>query len=105
VIGKSLDQTDRGCGMDLDVRDAGGGGRLCFQVLNKSLQSWFTTFQVNLNSFLAVQYPSGEGIGACETIDEGAEANALHNAANSDRAGTCHRYSTSTMQLRPCQPI
>ena len=87
------------------VRDACCRGRLRFQVLNKSLQPWLSTFKINLNSFLAVQHPSSEGIGTGETIDKGTEANALHHAANSNRTSTGHRYSASTMQLRPCQPI
>jgi hypothetical protein len=40
--------------MDLNFRDAGGRRRLGFQVLNKSLEPWLSTLQVNLNAFLAV---------------------------------------------------
>jgi hypothetical protein len=98
-------QADRGCGKNFDIHDGGSGWRLGFQVLNKRLQSGLSAFDENLNASLAVQHPSGESIGTSETINEGTETNPLHNPANSNGTGAGHRYSTSTVQLRPCQPI
>src|ERR1700730_4121384 len=100
-----LIQAYRGRAADFDLCDASRCGRLCFQVLNKSLQLWLGAFQINLNPLLAAQHPSRERVGARETIHVRTKANALHHAANSNRTGTGHRYSTSTMQLRPCHPI
>ena len=92
-------------GVDCDFCHAGCGGRLCFEVLNKGPQPGRRAFQVNLNSFLAVQDPSRERVGAGQTIHVRTKANTLHHPANSNRTSTGHCYSESTMQLRPCQPI
>src|ERR1700733_11894475 len=90
--------------MNFNCRDAGGRWRLGFQVLNKGQQSWLRAFDENLDAFLAIQHPPGEGIRTSETINERTKTYALHYTTNSNRTSTGHGHSTSTMQLRPCQP-
>jgi hypothetical protein len=87
--------------MDFDFCDAGCWRRLRFQILDKGQQPFLGALQKNLNSFLAIQYPSGKRIGASQTIHKRPKANALHHAANSNGTSAGHSHSTSTKQLRP----
>ena len=88
-------------GCDLDFRDAGGRGRLRFQVANESVERRLGAFQVNLHAFFPVQNPAGQRVRAGQAIHERTKAYTLHHAADSNGAGTCHGYSE---RPRRCSP-
>src|ERR1700722_6190836 len=85
-------QADKLRRLDIDFRDAGGGGRLGFQVANKSFQACFGSFEVDLDSLFRVEYPAIQSVDTREAIHERTEAYALHYPSHSDGTGAGHGY-------------
>jgi hypothetical protein len=51
---------------------------------NERIYVLFGTFKVNLHSLVTVEHPTGQSVGARQTVHKGAEANALYHAAHTN---------------------
>src|SRR5579872_2800046 len=85
---------------NLQIGDAGRRRRVCSQVTLKLLQGRRFAFEMDFDPFASVEYPSRQGVIACQPINKGTEPYALHNPPHSNQASLRHGYRSRVSRLQ-----
>jgi hypothetical protein len=77
-------ETLAGCSFNCNFGDSGGGRMLASHLSNERFHIPLGAFKVNFDSLVAVEHPTGKGVGARQTVHKWAKAHALYHATHTN---------------------
>jgi hypothetical protein len=72
------------CGFNFNFGDSRSGGMLASHLSNERFHVLLGTFKVNFHSLVAVEHPTGQGVGMRQTVHKRAKAYPLYHATHTN---------------------